>query len=196
MARLIISDVRNERRYNMFIYEYKALTDAVDTIAENASDIMEFGCGASLIIRLDDPDDRTEVLRYICDRYSAVGLIDPALVRSPFFEYTLDGSYNDYFKMIQKIEEAAVYENHYSGLIGVDASALSTRCSEEHYNHFLKSLNEACSNGHVIVFFPEKINAAEKNFMDKLLRNPYFRALVPPPTFDVNLIDDKGIRLP
>lgn len=182
----------------MLICEYEALYDVVDAITDNASDIMELGYGASLIVQLDNYDDsRTEMLQYISERYSAVDLIDPAMIRPPFIEFSLDGTYNDYFKMIQKIEEAAVYENHYSGLIGVDASALSTHCSEEHYNHFLKRfLKEACSNGHVIVFFPEKISAAEKNFMDKLLRIPYFRALVPPPTFDVNLIDDKGIHLP
>lgn len=123
---------------------------------------------SNLLVQLDTGCGRSSVVEYAVDMYKAHDLIDFSSGLDDSIKITFDGSLGQFKKCITEIKTAAVFKNNFTGIIEVDAMALSRHCGEVQYNDFFSSFKEICDSAFVIFFTPIILSRVEESFVDKI----------------------------
>lgn len=122
---------------------------------------------ANIMIRLDRGNGRTTILDYISDVFKQNKIIE-FLDPDSFIEITMDGSAAQFRKSECKVKDAAVYDNNYAGIIGIDCIALATHQTEPQYIDFFNFLKKISKYAFIVIFIPEKITKTEEKFINKI----------------------------
>lgn len=135
------------------------------------------------IIHLDAGQGRTTVLEYIADMYKAYDILDFESGLDDYIELDFDGTYNNFRNGVETVLDAAVYSDHYQGIVGISCSALASHRQETQWTEFNTFIKELSKSANLVFFvdyesskYDELIINAIKNTIsnvDELYEIPY-----------------------
>ncbi len=126
---------------------------------------------SDMAVCLSKGEGRTTLIKYLVDMYKEHGVLDFRSGLDECLEFTLDGSPQQIKKIRAQIESAAVYRNHYEGIIVFDPSELAKHLYEVQMRDFISLVEDVSSHAVLVFFFPNKPNRAEMQLMDKLRKS-------------------------
>ena len=115
-----------------------SLRKEVEDICTRAREHCKLGLRPqNLIVPLDPGNGRTSVLEYVSGMYRKYGVLDFSSGPDPFVEIELDGSLKQMKQAFCTVEDAAIYANHYSHVVGMDVSEMAAHIHESQFQEFL-----------------------------------------------------------
>lgn len=122
----------------------------------------------SYIVYLDESSDRTTVMEYAASMFREYGAVDFSKVLDEFLEIIPDGSPHQFSRCKYDISNAAVYDNHYTGLIRVDITAMAYHTSEKYYEDFISFFADASKHACVFFFANSNPTKQEQKLVSRL----------------------------
>lgn len=103
-----------------------------------------------LIVRMDEGEGRTSLLRYYASRRDAVR---PRLTIDPWLEKALGDGLSELKTLEAEIQSATVFTNVFDGVVGLDAEGLIRHCSDSAYLRELASMVDGLKARAQLIFF-------------------------------------------
>lgn len=146
-----------------------SLRKEVEDICTRAREHCKLGLRPqNLIVPLDPGNGRTSVLEYVSGMYRKYGVLDFSSGPDPFVEIELDGSLKQMKQAFCTVEDAAIYANHYSHVVGMDVSEMAAHIHESQFQEFLRRTKELCGEACVIFFVHEARGRNEERLIERL----------------------------
>lgn len=163
------------------------LTTICDSVESNCSKAEIFKRSSlkphHCIIHLDAGQGRTTVLEYIADMYKAYDILNFESGLDDYIELDFDGTYNNFRNGVETVFDAAVYSDHYQGVVGVNCSALASHRQETQWTEFNTFINDLSKSANLVFFVDYEsnkydeliINTIKNNIsnIDELFETPY-----------------------
>ena len=131
-----------------------SLRKEVEDICTRAREHCKLGLRPqNLIVPLDPGNGRTSVLEYVSGMYR---------------KYGVDGSLKQMKQAFCTVEDAAIYANHYSHVVGMDVSEMAAHIHESQFQEFLRRTKELCGEACVIFFVHEARGRNEERLIERL----------------------------
>lgn len=128
-------------------------------------------CGTKIpnyIFMLDKGEGRKTAIRYAAEMFEDKGLLDTSSSPEKLIYITYDGTSANYYDNKRKINNAAVYKNKYTGLIGCEPIALAECQNADFYELFIHDIEEISSYA-TLFFFVDKFTSEEEDkFISRL----------------------------
>ncbi|WP_434309856.1 hypothetical protein [Hominifimenecus sp. rT4P-3] len=121
-----------------------------------------------LLIPLDAGEGRTTLVEYLTDMYKEHGVLSFASGLDDYIEISFDGTLHQLKQAFSAIDSAAVYENEYANVIGMDITNLSLHMNETQFGEFMSNCKRICENACVLFFVHSEPTKNEERLMEKL----------------------------
>lgn len=121
-----------------------------------------------LLIPLDAGSGRTTLVEYLTDMYKENGVLSFASGLDDYIEVSFDGTLHQLKQVFSEIGSAAVYENEYANVIGMDITNLSLHMNETQFGEFMSNCKRICENACVLFFVRSEPTKNEERLMEKL----------------------------
>ena len=120
------------------------------------------------IVPLDSGEGRTTLLEYMTDKYKDAGVMDFSCGLDDYIEVVLDGSLHQLREAFASIDDAAIFDNEYRNIIGMDISGISGHLGEVQLTEFLENCRKVCEKACVVFFVHSNPTAKEEKLLEKL----------------------------
>lgn len=123
-----------------------------------------------MIVHINPKHGRTTLIEYVSDMYKEHNILDYTTGLDPYVEVSFNGTYENFKKGINTINEAAVYSDIYTAPIGIDAFALVNHKNETQWMEFKDFISNLSSKAYFI-FFVKNEESKQNDFFIKTIND-------------------------
>ena len=147
-----------------------SLCEEVERVCQEAEAYRHGARLRHLIIQMDRGNGRTTFLEYLTDMFKKHKILDFTCSREDYLELELDASSpSEVTNMFSEIEDAAVYANEYSNVVGIDVSDMARHIGTLQYRIFIAGVKKLCKTAFVVFYISSSPTGDEKKLVEGII---------------------------
>ena len=148
-----------------------SLCEEVDRICQKAEAYRHGARLRHLIVQMDRGNGRTTYLEYLTEMFKKHKILDFTCSRDDYLELDLDASSpSGVAYMFSAIDEAAVYDNEYSNVVGIDVSDMARHLGTLQDRIFITGVKKLCKTAFVVFFIGSSPTGDEEKLIEGIIK--------------------------